>query len=135
MLRSNIEMNEVINHFDIAATMLDLTNSPTLPRSQGKSLKNMLTGDGKSWENVATSEYCMDDSNFADVSGNLGGRDVHAKPGGVQNKMIRREEWKLIFYGGYKPQLFNLIEDPRELHDRLMIQKSKKLKTCLTMRS
>ena len=91
----------------------------------------MLTGYGKSWENVAISEYCMDDSDFADVSGNLGGRDVHAKPGGVQNKMIRREEWKLIFYGGYKPQLFNLIEDPRELHDRVDDPKVKEIKNML----
>ena len=52
----------------------------------------MLISDINSWENVAISEYCMDDSSFANVSGNLGGRDVHAKPGGVQNKMIRREE-------------------------------------------
>ena len=91
----------------------------------------MLTGDGKSWENIATSEYCMDDSNFADVSGNLGGRDVHAKPGGVQNKMIRREEWKLIFYGGYKPQIFNLKEDPQELHDRVDDPKVKEIKNML----
>jgi choline-sulfatase len=131
MLRSNIEMNEVINHFDITATMLDLTNSPTLPRSQGKSLKNMLISDNNSWENVAISEYCMDDSNFANVSGNLGGRDVHAKPGGVQNKMIRREEWKLIFYEGYKPQIFNLKEDPQELHDRVDDPKTKEIKATL----
>ena len=130
-LKPNIEVDEVINHFDIAATMLDLTNSPGLPRSHGKSLKNLLTADDCSWENVAVSEYCMDDSDFANVSGNLGGRDVHAKPGGVQNKMIRRDEWKLVFYEGYKPQLFNLFEDPHELNDRIEDLKNKDIRDSL----
>jgi len=130
-LKPNIEVDEVINHFDITATMLDLTNSPGLPRSQGKSLRNLLTADDCSWENVAVSEYCMDDSDFADVSGNLGGRDVHAKPGGVQNKMIRRDEWKLVFYEGYKPQLFNLFEDPHELNDRIEDLKNKDIRDSL----
>ncbi|MDG2196813.1 MAG: sulfatase-like hydrolase/transferase, partial [SAR324 cluster bacterium] len=131
VLRSNIEVNEVINHFDITATMLDLTDSPALPRSQGKSLKNLLTGDSNSWENIATSEYCMDDSDFANISGNLGGKDVHAKPGGVQNKMIRCDEWKLVFYEGYEPQLFNLIEDPHELFDRSADSENKEIKEFL----
>jgi choline-sulfatase len=32
--------------------------------------------------------------------------------------MIRRDEWKLIYYDGQQPQLFNLAEDPHELVDR-----------------
>jgi choline-sulfatase len=31
--------------------------------------------------------------------------------------MIRRDEWKLNYYHGLEPQLFNLAEDPRETHD------------------
>jgi arylsulfatase A-like enzyme len=33
-------------------------------------------------------------------------------------RMLRRGPWKLVHYDGYDaPQLFNLAEDPRELHD------------------
>jgi len=32
--------------------------------------------------------------------------------------MIRQDEWKLIYYHGQEPQLFNLAEDPDELVDR-----------------
>src|SRR5262245_18102653 len=35
----------------------------------------------------------------------------------VQQRMIRSGPWKLIFYNGYRPQLFNLADDPRELDD------------------
>ncbi len=31
--------------------------------------------------------------------------------------MIRWNEWKLIYYHGLEPQLFNLKNDPDELHD------------------
>ena len=32
--------------------------------------------------------------------------------------MLRQEEWKLVYYHGYPPQLFNLAKDPDELVDR-----------------
>jgi choline-sulfatase len=32
--------------------------------------------------------------------------------------MVRQDEWKLIYYHGQEPQLFNLAEDPDELVDR-----------------
>ena len=31
--------------------------------------------------------------------------------------MIRQGDWKLNYYHGLEPQLFNLAEDPYELHD------------------
>ena len=35
------------------------------------------------------------------------------------SRMLREGPWKIIYHHGYdKPQLFNLIEDPEELHDR-----------------
>ena len=45
------------------------------------------------------------------------GNDVHAKDGGVQNRMIRKDNYKLIYYHGYEPQLFDLSNDPDELND------------------
>ena len=31
--------------------------------------------------------------------------------------MVRRDHWKLNYYHGMEPQLFNLAEDPRETRD------------------
>ena len=58
-----------------------------------------------------------DDSSGAAYSANLGGADVHARPGGVQNRMIRSGSWKLNYYHGFRPQLFNLDDDPHETRD------------------
>ncbi len=32
----------------------------------------------------------------------------------VQTRMLRSGRWKLIYYHGYEPQLFDLEEDPAE---------------------
>jgi len=50
------------------------------------------------WEDVAFSEYCLDEGHY--------------------HRMIRRDEWKLNYYHGQEPQLFNLHQDPDELVDR-----------------
>lgn len=55
------------------------------------------------WENAAFSEYCT---------------DKFGPPEGAFQRMIRRDEWKYIYYHGYPSQLFNLREDPGELIDR-----------------
>ena len=31
--------------------------------------------------------------------------------------MVRKGDWKLIYYVGHQPQLFNLADDPRERND------------------
>ena len=111
-------LNSVINQYDLISTILDATGSKNLPRSNGRSLlKHIKDPQSNHWENIVFSEYCMDDSNFESISGNLGGEDIHAKEGGVQNRMIRMNNWKLIFYNGYQSELYNLETDPFEQHD------------------
>jgi len=115
----NQMLDKVINQFDLTSTVLDAAGSPDLPRSHGRSMLDMLNKKGDGWEDIAFSEYCMNDSDYGRTySPNLGGGDVHAKPGGVQNRMIRYGPWKLNYYHGYDPQLFNLQEDPLEMLDR-----------------
>ena len=109
----------VINQFDLIATILEAANAPVLPRSNGRSVLDVLKDSTTSWNNTAFSEYCMNDSEHGRAySPNLGGSDIHAKPGGVQNRMIRSGPWKLNYYHGYQPQLFNLEDDPSEIIDR-----------------
>ena len=113
-----LKLDNVINHFDLTATILDAAGAPPLPRSHGKSMLNMLNNGGKDWGNLAFSEYCMNDSDHGrSYSPNLGGTDVHSRPGGTQNRMVRLGEWKLNYYEGFEPQLFNMLEDPDETID------------------
>ena len=55
------------------------------------------------WDDLAFSEYCD---------------DLFGPPGGCYQRMVRRGDWKLIYYHGEPSQLFNLAEDPDETHDR-----------------
>ncbi len=112
-------LDRVINQFDLTATMLEAAGAPAMPRSHGRSLLELLKDpESTPWDDVAFSEYCMNDEiGRRATSPNLGGRDVHARPGGVQNRMVRSGAWKLNYYHGHEPQLFNLEEDPGETKD------------------
>ncbi len=87
----------VISSLDINATMLDALGAPPLPRSHGRSLLPLLSDPRASWEDMAMSEYCVYE--------------------GWTCRMIRRDEWKLAYYHGHAPQLFNLSDDPDETTD------------------
>lgn len=119
-LPSGRVIDRPIDQFDLAATMLDAAGAMQLPRSHGMSLIGLIEDpDNADWKDAVYSEYCMNDSASGSAeSPNLGGADIHARPGGVQNRMVRSGDWKLNYYHGFDPQLFNLIEDPHELHDR-----------------
>ncbi len=96
----------VVSALDVTATMLDALEAPALPGSPGRSLLPLLSpGAGSvAWRDEAFSEYCA---------------DQYAPDGGESYvRMLRQDEWKLIYYHGLPPQLFNLAEDPDELVDR-----------------
>jgi arylsulfatase A-like enzyme len=82
--------------------MIDALGAPALPACEGKSLLNLLTGTDTAWEDVAFSEYCSDE---------------FAPEGGCYQRMVRQGDWKLAYYHGQEPQLFNLAEDPHERVD------------------
>ena len=95
----------VVSAVDVAATMLDALGAPPLPNAAGHSFLPQIDGrpDPPLWEDVAFSEYCT---------------DKFGPPGGAFQRMVRREDWKYIYYHRQPPQLFNLKEDPDELVDR-----------------
>ena len=99
----------VVSALDVNATMLDALNAPALPNSQGRSFLGLISEERPTptWDDVAFSEYCADQYVPASIDG-----------GKTYQRMIRRGEWKLIYYHGIEPQLFNLAEDPGEEHDR-----------------
>jgi choline-sulfatase len=95
----------VVSTLDLTATLLDALGAPALPNAAGRSFLQQIIGDegADAWEDVAFSEYCSDE---------------YGPDGGCYQRMVRSGRWKLIYYQGQQPQLFDLQEDPDELVDR-----------------
>jgi len=91
--------DRVVSSFDVMATMLEALGAPPLPLGIGRGLLPLLTQPGAraSWDDLAFSEYCTDEGSY--------------------HRMVRRGPWKLNYYHGQEPQLFQLQDDPAELHD------------------
>jgi choline-sulfatase len=87
----------VVSALDLNATLLDALGAPPLPSSHGRSLVPLLANPDRAWDDTAVCEYCTDE--------------------GAYQRMIRRGPWKLNYYHGQEPQLFNIAEDPHELRD------------------
>jgi len=108
-LPEGVRCDRVVSQLDLSATMLDALGCPALPNSSGRSLLPLLRDpDGTEWEDVAFSEFCLDEA----------GAGGPFPEEGVIQRMIRKGEWKLNYYRGQPCQLFNLKEDPREIDDR-----------------
>ena len=98
-LPEGTRIDRVVSALDINATMIDALSGPPLPTSRGRSLLPLLRDSTSEWEDVAFSEYCTED--------------------GCLHRMIRSGSWKLCYYHGQPSQLFNMVEDPREMTDRI----------------
>ena len=94
--------DSVVSLIDIAPTILELAGAEPLPYAAGRSLSGMLSeGPPPSdWPNEIFCEY----------------RGAH---GDQPSCMIRSGPWKLMYYAEFDTfLLFNLEEDPEEMHDR-----------------
>ncbi len=89
-------IQEPVSLLDLVPTLLDLVDAEALPDQRGQSLLPPLAGEG-AWPEVIYSELTC---------------------GGNPSRMVRRGPWKLNTYDGHAPELFNLLDDPGELHDR-----------------
>jgi choline-sulfatase len=97
--------NRVVSTLDVAATMLDAAGASPLPGTPARSLLGLVSDarPAPAWEDIAFSEYCA---------------DQYTPIPETYQRMVRQGPWKLIYYHGMEPQLFNLAEDPGELYDR-----------------
>lgn len=86
-----------ISHLDIAPTLADWFNIAAEPSWRGASLLGIADA-APSPNRIVMSEY-------------------HAAGAASGAFMIRQGPWKLIWYVGFPPQLFNLAHDPEELTD------------------
>ena len=77
------------------------------------------TPSAVAWADEAFAEYCSD-------------RYVPSEP--VFQRMVRSGRWKLVYYHGKRPQLFDLREDPYELDDRSDDPACADIRAALTQR-
>lgn len=123
----------VVSALDVTATLLDAAGAPALPDMAGRSLLGLFGADdapvgaaggrlavdrpsgamssgrsgtggarverptAQAWRDEAFSEFCVEE--------------------GWYQRMVRWGPWKLCHYHGYRPQLFNLAQDPDERRD------------------
>ncbi len=95
----------VVSSIDVAATMLDAAGAPPLPGTPARSLVGLVSEARPTpvWEDVAFAEYCA---------------DQYTPIPETYQRMVRLGPWKLVYYQAMEPQLFNLADDPGEMHDR-----------------
>ena len=111
-LPEGVQCDRVLSSLDLNATMLEALGAPPLPNARGRNVLELLRHGDTEWEDLAFSEYCT----YEDC--------LH--------RMIRRDEWKLNYYHGQEPQLFNLAEDPDELQDRAQDPNCREIRERLT---
>ncbi|MCB0088330.1 MAG: sulfatase-like hydrolase/transferase [Caldilineaceae bacterium] len=110
-----------ISAVDVTATMLDALGAPALPNSDGRSFLGLVSDRRPTpdWADVAFSEYCADQYTPGGSAAERQPQDD--TPPTCFQRMVRQNidgaAWKLIYYHGDEPQLFNLSNDPDELHD------------------
>ena len=92
-------VDDLVSLIDVYPTLMDLARIDTPPGLSGLSLMPELTGSkAEGRPDWAFSEY---HSNFQNTS----------------SFMLRQGDLKYVAYPGYAPQLFNLADDPDEIHD------------------
>jgi choline-sulfatase len=103
MWNQDSSVEAVVSLIDVAPTVLETAGAQALPEATGRSLAGFLTDpEGTShWPHEIFCEYI----------------GAH---GDSPSCMIRRREWKLMYYSEFDTYLlFNLEEDPEEVHDRV----------------
>ena len=86
-----------VSHVDCAVTILEAAGAPSLPQASGHSLLDIARG-GQPTRPVLSEYHAI---------GCTGGAT-----------MLRLGRWKYCHYTDHRPQLFDLQQDPQELHDR-----------------
>jgi arylsulfatase A-like enzyme len=96
---------------DVLPTVLDaLGVAGASHRIEGRSLLPLTRGEAPAaWRDGA---FCELDYSFRRARRVLG-RDVRA----CRAFMVRNAEWKYVHWQGFRPQLFDIVRDPLELHD------------------
>lgn len=101
-----------VEAIDLVPTFVEAVEGPKLDHIlEGHSLLALTRNTASSpWRDQAVSEL--------DYSFRRARIDLDVPPDGARAYMVRTARWKYVFYEGFRPQLFDLESDPRELVDR-----------------
>ena len=97
-LQQGVISNDLVSLIDLFPTLMDMAGLDHPQGIDGVSLLPLCRGDATGRPNYVFSEY---HSNFSNT--------------GIA--MWRQGPWKYVRYAGYHPQLFNLHDDPEEIHN------------------
>ncbi|WP_374443165.1 alkaline phosphatase family protein [Stella sp.] len=108
--RGRVE-RRLVEAIDLLPTFLDVLGlDPATHLVEGRSLTPLLRGPSPAtWREAAVSEL---DYSFRQARITLG-----REPGQCRAWMVRTERWKYVDWLGFRPQLFDLAEDPQERVD------------------
>jgi len=103
--------NRLVEAIDLVPTFLDLAGAKECSHSlEGRSLMPILAGEQQlAWRQYAVSE--------ADYAWRNARKRLNLEPDQSRAAMICDERWKYIHYEHFRPQLFDLLNDPKELND------------------
>lgn len=87
-----------VSHVDMVASLVDAAGAPKGKELRGHSLLPMARGERGTHPGYAYSES-------------------HSEGNATGSFLIRKEQWKYIYFTGDEPLLFNLKDDPGELHN------------------
>jgi len=101
----------LVESIDLLPTFLDIAGGEPQPhRLEGRSLLPLLHGEVvSSWRDYVISE--------CDFTGREAINILKLAPEDCRIFMIRTTEWKYMLHETFRPQLYNLKDDPQEFHD------------------
>lgn len=100
-----------VESIDLVPTFLDACGGEDAVHVlEGRSLLPLLRGAGvEGWRDAVFSEV--------DYAFRRARHLLNLKPDETRAFMIRTDRWKYISYNGFRPQLFDMVNDPQELED------------------
>ncbi len=93
---------------DLAPTLGEIGGAPDLPGIHGRSLASYLSRQESNPDRAVFSELFIDSTIGKDQQG----------PSGGPGRMLRKGNWKCMYYYGEEPELYDLDVDPGERVDR-----------------
>lgn len=121
-LPEGVRFDRVVSLMDLAQTMIEALGGNPLPDVDGRSFWRQLNDQAAPWIDEVFAEYCTD------AVPDWTGGDA------VRQRMIRQGRWKLIYYWGHRPQLFDLEGDPDETEDLALNPEYSTIVEALTRR-
>jgi arylsulfatase A-like enzyme len=107
--RGTVE-DKFVEAIDLVPSFCELYDAPKLDHIlEGQSLLPLLRGGEWAERDAVISEL--------DYTFRAAREDLGVAPDKARAYMVRTKDWKYIFFEGFRPQLFDLKNDPKERHD------------------